>query len=161
MSTDCLRYAPMIGARPGELPEAEAHALSSHLEGCARCRAQAADDALLDGLLAESLLARANARDFAPFVDQVLARVGGQAGGQATRRVGLLDRVRQRWRVLAVSTAALVLLAAGSVFMYVHRTIDEPERVVAVSMELQGGSTILQTSDGPVVLLEPDDDTGS
>ncbi len=157
MTRDCLRYAPMIGARPGELSEPEARGLDSHLQGCETCRALAAEAERFDGLVADALLARANARDFAPFVDQVMARVGGRA----TRRVPLLDRLRLHWKVLAASATALVLLAAGSVFMYVHRTVEEPERVAAVSMELEGGSTVLQTSDGPVVLLEPDDDTGS
>jgi len=157
MTRDCLRYAPMIGARPGELTEPEESALTSHLQGCERCRALAAEAEVFDGLVAEALLARANARDFAPFVDQVMARVGGKA----TRRVPLLARLGLHWKALAASAAAVVLLAAGSAFMYVHRTIEEPERVAAVSMELQGGSTVLQTPDGPVVLLEPDDDTGS
>ncbi len=161
MMKDCLRSAPMIGARPGELTEPEASGLSSHLQGCESCRALAAEAERFDGLVAEALLARANARDFAPFVDQVMARVGGQAGGQATRRVPLLARVRLHWKVFAAAAATLVLVAAGSAFMYVHRTVEEPERVAALSMELQGGSTVLQTSDGPVVLLEPDDDTGS
>jgi anti-sigma factor RsiW len=147
----------MIGARPGELSGPEASGLTSHLQGCEHCRALAAEAELFDGLLADALLARANARDFAPFVDQVMARVEGRA----TRRVPLLDRLRSQWKVLAASATALVLLAAGSVFMYVHKTVEEPERVAAVSMELEGGSTVLQTSDGPVVLLEPDDDTGS
>ncbi len=157
MTRDCLRYAPMIGARPGELAETEASGLSSHLQGCDGCRALASEAELFDGLVAEALLSRANGRDFAPFVDEVMARVGGRTA----QRLPLLTRLRLRWKAVTVSTAALVLLAAGSVFMYVHRKVEEPERVAAVSMELQGGSTVLQTSDGPVVLLEPDDDTGS
>lgn len=153
---ECLRYAPMIGSRPGELPEPEASALSSHLEACPSCRALAAHAALTDGLLAEVLLARANARDFAPFVDQVMARVGGQA----TRRPRLFEGLRRHWLALAVS-AGLLLLAVGAAFMYVHKPVEAPERVAAVSMELEGGSIVLQTSDGPVVLLEPEDGTGS
>ncbi len=40
---DCLRYAPMIGAREGELEAAERAGLAAHLDGCAACRARAAD----------------------------------------------------------------------------------------------------------------------
>jgi anti-sigma factor RsiW len=156
MTRECLRYAPMIGARPGELPEQEARALSSHLEACPSCRALATHATLTDGLLAEALLARANSRDFAPFVDQVMARVVGQA----TRRLTLPERLRRHWLALAVA-AGLVLLAVGSAFMYVRKPVEERERVAAISMELEGGSIVLQTSDGPVVLLEPEDGTGS
>jgi anti-sigma factor RsiW len=159
MTKDCLHFAPMIGARPGELPEAEASALSTHLEGCDTCHSLAAQLEATDGLLAEALLARANARDFAPFVDQVMARVGGRAGRS---RPSLLDRLRQRWRLVIVSGAAVVALAGAATFMYVNANkAEEPERVAAVSMELHGGSTVLQTPDGPVVLLEPDDESGS
>ncbi len=49
------------------------------------------------------------------------------------------------------------MVAAGSLFMYVHRDVSEPEEIAALEMDLQGGGTVLQTSDGPVVLLEPDD----
>ncbi len=157
MIRDCVRYAPMIGSRPGELTDLEAHALSSHLEGCPTCRALAAELEATDGLVAEALMARANARDFAPFVDEVMARVG--RGTPA--RVSLLGRLRQRWKPLAISAAALLVLAAGSALIYREATFEEPERVAAVQMELQGGSTVLQTTDGPVVLFEPDDDTGS
>ncbi len=158
MTKDCLRYAPMIGARPGELPEADAHALSVHLQGCRTCQAVAAEVEATDGLVAEALLARANARDFAPFVDEVMARIGAPRAPAS-----LLARLRLHWRAFAVSAAALVVVAAGAAFMYVRSTaVEEPhERVAAVSMELQGGSTVLETSDGPVVLLEPDDDAGS
>lgn len=156
MTRECLRYAPMIGSRPGELPEPDARALTSHLEGCPSCSALAAEATLTEGLLAEALLARANSRDFAPFVDQVLARVGGQA----TRRLPLLEGLRRRWAALSVA-AGLLLVAAGAAFMYVRSPVEEPERVAAVSMELEGGSIVLQTPDGPVVLLEPEDDTGS
>ena len=72
---DCVRFAPMFGARAGELTAGESKALELHLQDCRTCRATAADFAAMDGLVGEALQARANARDFAPFVDQVMARV--------------------------------------------------------------------------------------
>ena len=80
---DCVRYAPMLGAREGELSREEQSALDAHLQACPGCRALAADLAALDGLVGESLMARANARDFAPFVDGVMARVGAPGAAPA------------------------------------------------------------------------------
>ena len=40
---DCLRFAPMIGAREGELSAEEGTALEAHLATCPACRAMAAD----------------------------------------------------------------------------------------------------------------------
>lgn len=155
----CVRYAPMIGSRPGELPAEDARALAAHLETCAACRALSARVAATDGLVAEALLARANARDFAPFVDEVMARIGPRSPGRADAR-SLLAGLRERWRVaLAAAAAALVLAAVGR-FMYGGGAVEEPEqRLASLEVELSGeGSIVLQTSDGPVVLLAPDDD---
>jgi anti-sigma factor RsiW len=163
----CIRFAPMIGAREGELTHEEAGALAAHLEACPACQALAANVAATEGLLAEALLARANARDFGPFVDQVMARVGAGAGvrsGRAPARAGflgsLLSGLRAHW--VATSTAsALAILAAVAAFMYVHRDVEQPEQLASIEISLEGGNTVLQTSDGPVVLIEPDDDSGS
>ncbi len=92
---DCVRFAPMLGAREGELTQDEQRALDAHLEGCADCRATAAELAALDGLVGESLMARANSRDFAPFVDQVMARVGAR-GPRPGARPPRLPRVALR-----------------------------------------------------------------
>ena len=73
--SECVRHAPLIGARQGELTEAEATSLALHLETCARCQAWVKEAAATDGLVGEALLARAAERDFAPFVDQVMARI--------------------------------------------------------------------------------------
>jgi len=162
----CVRIAPMIGSRPGELPAEDARALAAHLETCADCRALAASFEVTDGLVAEALLARANARDFAPFVDEVMARVGHRSPRAAARtdRRSLLDALRERWRIAVPALAAAVVLAAVGTFMYGgEHVVAEPEqRLASLEVELSGeGSIVLQTSDGPVVLLAPDDDTGS
>jgi anti-sigma factor RsiW len=166
----CVRVAPMIGAREGELPREEAGALAAHLDSCPACRARAADLLATHGLLAEALLARANARDFGPFVDRVMARIGtagegagvrpSRAPGFAGLRASLFGALRAHW-LAASAASALAILAAVASFMYVHRDVDQPEQLASLEISLEGGSTVLQTSDGPVVLLEPDDDSGS
>jgi anti-sigma factor RsiW len=152
----CQRFAPMIGSREGELSPADAQALAAHLETCPACQAYAADVAATSGLVAEALLRRAAARDFAPFVDQVLARTGLAA------RPGAVAWLRQRWKVLA--TLAVPVLAAGALFMYVRLDRDRSaaEQLAALEIETEGQiGAVIQTQDGPVVLLQPDDESGS
>ena len=78
---DCLRYAPMLGAREGELDAAERSALAGHLAGCDACRARLADLAALEGMVGEALMREAARRDFAGFADQVMARVERRRAG--------------------------------------------------------------------------------
>lgn len=142
---DCVRYAPMIGAREGELASAEAGALEAHLAACPGCRALAADAAATDGLVAEALLARANARDFAPFVDQVMARVG------AGERRGVLAWLARHRRAAAATLAPA--LAALLFIVYVRLEGGGREEIALLEVASEGVTTILQTADGPVVLL--------
>jgi len=154
----CLTYAPMIGSREGELSAEESRALAAHLAECRACAALAARTAAMDGLLGEVLLAQANARDFGPFVDQVMARIErGPAGRRAGRRAWSagLSLLRRRWMIF--TAAAVAVVAALSVFMYVEREAAEPEQLASLEVDLDGGSIVLQTADGPVVLLEPED----
>ena len=120
----CVRFAPMIGSREGELPEEEALALAAHLCACPRCRAIAAELSVTEGLLGDALLARANSRDFAPFVDEVMAKVGARpppAFERARRRAPLFAFLRAHWKLTAVGAAVVVgFLAAASAFLYVH-----------------------------------------
>ena len=147
----CTRYAPMIGAREGELSEAEARELAAHLAACPRCRALAADLAATEGLVSEALLSRANARDFGPFVDQVMARTLRQAQGGG----GILSRLHAHWKTAAA--AMVPALAALMVFLYV-RDGQRPEELALLELTSEGNvATILETSDGPVVLLAPDE----
>lgn len=149
--TDCTRFAPMVGAREDDLSAAEARALAAHLAGCARCRAIAADLAATDGMVADALLARANARDFSTFADEVMARAG------VAERPGLLGWLR---RHRAAAAASLVpVLAALAVIVYV-RVEDGQGPVAMLELSSEGeATTVLQTIDGPVVLLQ--EETGT
>jgi anti-sigma factor RsiW len=147
----------MIGSREAELAPAERAALEAHLAGCEGCRAWAARLAATEGLVSEALLAAAGRRDFAPFVDQVMARV------ERERPRSLLERLARGVRLhprLALGGAAAPLVAALALVMYVqHRHGGElaDARLLEVSAEGRA-TTIIQTSDGPLVLLDDDDD---
>jgi len=143
---DCIRFAPMIGAREGELPRDEAKALATHLVECEACRAFAADVAATDGMVAQALLARANARDFGSFADEVMARIGR---AERPGVFGWLARHR------AAATATLVpVLAALALIVYV-RIEGGREPIAMLELSSEGeATTVLQTADGPVVLLQ-------
>lgn len=144
---DCTRFAPMIGAREGELSAADARALEAHLAACPACAGYARDVAATDGLVAEGLLARAAERDFAPFVDQVMARVD-----RAERRgiLGWLGRHRR----LAAATLAPVL-AALALIVYVRLDGGSRGEIAFFELYSEGEvATILNTMDGPIVLLD-------
>lgn len=146
--SDCVRFAPLVGSRDGELPADEARALERHLAACAACRARAADLAATEGLVSEALLARANARDFGPFVDQVMARIGAPAPAPG----GLLAWLGRHRRALAATLAPA--LAALAVIVYVRLEGGGREEIALLELASEGGATtILQTADGPVVLL--------
>ena len=148
--SDCTRFAPMIGAREGELARDEAQALAAHLATCVRCRAIAADVAATEGLLAEALLARANARDFSTFADEVMARV---SRAERPGFLGWLGRHR------AAAAAALVpVVATAAMLMYVGIGVREPVAMMELSAEGEA-TTVLQTADGPVVLLDEENGT--
>jgi hypothetical protein len=144
--SDCVRFAPMIGAREGELTPGEAKTLAAHLSECRACRALAADFAATDGLVGEALLARANARDFAPFVDEVMARID-RAERSGFR--GWLARHRR-----AAAAALVPVLAALAVIVYVRLDGGRDDEIALLELSSEGEvTTVLQTADGPVVLL--------
>lgn len=155
---DCARYARMIGAREGELAADEARGLHAHLDSCAACRARAADARATDGLVAEALLAAASRRDFAPFVDGVMARIA-----ERRRPQGVLARLRRFARLhpkLTVGAAAAPVVAALAILLYVHEE-QRTELASVLEMDSDGVTMVVQTSDGPVVLLGSDDPEGS
>lgn len=147
---DCVRHAPMIGSREGELSEEVAHALAAHLETCPRCRAYVREVQATEGLVAQALLARAAQRDFAPFVDQVMARIGDAA----PHRGGAVGWLRHHWK--GTMAALAPALAAAAVIVYVK--LNEPDRLAMMELSSEGNvATVLQTTDGPVVLLTPEE----
>ena len=147
----------MIGAREDELSAAEAEALAAHLAGCDGCRDFAARLAVTEGLVSEALLAAAAQRDFAPFVDGVMARI------EASRPRPLLSRL---WRFVRLHPRAVLggalapLLAAVAVGAWLQ--LGPGHDVASVSpleVTAEGSATtIIQSSDGPVVLIDDDDD---
>jgi len=158
VSPACLRFAPMLGARPGELPAADEEALQAHLAGCDACQARLADSAALGSALAQWLLAEAAQVDFAPFVDQVMARVERPAGLR-----GLLGWLR-RHRLAAAASALAPTLAALGLIVYLSRGGSEPAPMAGdVEVTAAGRATlVLSDESGPVVLIgDPSDPEGS
>jgi len=160
---DCLHFAPLIGSRAGELTPGEAKALAAHLSACATCRARAADAAATDGLVGRALLSRANTRDFSPFVDEVMARVRrADPSTSPGLRPGYAQGERSWWGWLSrhrrVAAATLVpVLAALAVIVYV-RVDGGRDTIALLELSSEGeATTVLQTADGPVVLLHSDE----
>jgi anti-sigma factor RsiW len=178
--TACRRFAPMIGARPGELTDEEATALAEHLASCDACQARLADERAVSGMLSEALMAEANRRDFSSFSDGVLARIpaygaareGALHGERATpsrelspRPAGrgllspLLSWVRHH-RLAATASALVPTLAAAALILYLGRGNGPEPASVILSAEGRA-ATVLETSDGPVVLLGDPEPEGS
>jgi anti-sigma factor RsiW len=170
---DCRRFAPMLTAREGELDAGERATLGEHLSGCARCRAELADFTATEGLVREALLAEAARRDFAPFVDAVMARTHSASGGSAEARAvthgraepveagtawdGLIGWVR-RHRFAAATGAIAPAVAGIALIMYVASDRPAGPQVGEVVVVAEGRvPMVLRTADGPVVLLGPPD----
>jgi anti-sigma factor RsiW len=169
---DCVHYVPLIGAHEGELTPEEQAGLDRHLAGCAACRAREADARALGPLVRDALMAEANKRDFAPFVDQVMARIEAHplsprvAGPSAAQprdsmSVSRSDRRGEGgtwWQWLtgrrAAAAALVPALAAAALLVYVQTRPGVPEVASLMELTSEGEVTmILQTSDGPLVLL--------
>jgi anti-sigma factor RsiW len=152
--SDCARLAPLVGSRPGEIPEPEAAELRAHLEGCPSCQALAADLAAMDGLVADGLARAAARRDFSAFADGVMARIpagawkGAPDAASPGHRPGRIRAFLGRHRVLATLAPALAGLA---LYLYIERS-GAAEPGVEVSSETLA-PMVLDTSDGPVILV--------
>lgn len=158
----CARWAPMIGARPGELAGEEQRGLEAHLAACPACRARAADLDATEGLVSEALLARANARDFSTFVDGVMARVDpvpadperssrAAAAGSKGGSSGVLAWLAAHRRLALGALAPALALAVALVYV---RERSDHDTIAALELYTEGDVTmVLQTRDGPVVLL--------
>lgn len=152
---DCTTYRPLIGSREGELSPAEAEALAGHVTGCPGCRRWAASLAVTEGLVSEALLAVAARRDFAPFAGQVMARI-------ERRRYGPLARLRRTiyqhpW--FAVGSALAPIAAALMVALYVQRRAGNDYANSSLEVNSEGATTIIQSNDGPLVLIDDDDES--
>lgn len=148
--TDCGRYAPMIGAREGELDTAERAALARHLSACPACRARLADERALEGMVGEALLRAAARRDFGDFADQVMARVG-------RRRASPLRAFLRRHRALAAATALAPTLAAVALIVYLDLRGAGARPGIEVVSE-QYAPMVIESDEGPVILLGDSDE---
>jgi anti-sigma factor RsiW len=167
----CVRYAPMIGARPGELSDEDARGLAEHLATCEACQARLADDAALAGMLPDALMAEANGRDFSTFSDGVLERIPVYRGEAVAESVRAERRARgaspeskraggwlapiaawvRHHRLAAAASALAPAVVAVALILYLGRQAA-PEPSVDVSTE-DGGAMVLETSEGPMVLF--------
>ncbi len=158
----CLPFAQLIGARPGDLTDEEASALAEHLTSCGACQARLADERALSGMLSEALMAEANQRDFSTFSDEVLERIPAFGARSALRGgvfAAILGWVRHH-RLIAAASALAPTLAALALILYLGRGSAPEGAPVEISAE--GRSTmVLETSEGPVVLLGDPEPEGS
>jgi hypothetical protein len=156
----CLRFACEVDARPGELPPEEARALAEHLATCDACAARRSAALAMGDLLREAIADEANARDLTEFSDAVLARAGVAA--RPARTPGAIGGRWPAWLRRRWAAAALVpVLAALALVVYLGRAaLDRSPALVEVTAE-NGSPTILETTDGPIVLLGEDDPAGS
>ena len=151
---DCTEYRPLIGSREGELTPAEGAALAAHVAGCEGCRRWAASLAATEGLVSEALLAAASHRDFSGFSAQVMARI-------EHRRLGPLGRLGRAIRLhpwFAVGGALAPVAAALLVALYVQRGLGRDTSTASLEVNSEGATIIIQSADGPVVLIDDDDD---
>ncbi len=152
--SECTHIAPRLTARPGELSSFEEAELTRHLDACVHCRAQRAVFLATEGLVAEGLLAEAATRDFAPFTDAVMARVGRRH----SRRGRVFDWVSHH-RVRAALSALAPAFAAAALVVYFHGPTSDapaPHHLFELTSDC-GVSTVLKTEQGPVVLMGDDD----
>jgi anti-sigma factor RsiW len=152
MSQDCVKFAPLLSATERDLPAAEREAALGHLSGCEACQARLADLEALHALVGPAVMARANAVDFSNFADQVMAKVG------STRQPFWTRLFARRGTIAALLAPAL---AAAALLLYLGQGSTGGEEFLAdagdVDIESEGHDpTVIQTSDGPVVLLGDD-----
>lgn len=156
--TACTRFAPMIGARAGELSSEDGRALADHLAQCEACQGRLADEAALSGMLSEALLDEANRRDFSRFSDEVLERIPAYRPARGTGLMGWVRRHRAAAMVSALAPAAL----AVALVVYSGRGPKPEEHAALLEVSAEGrGAIVLETSDGPVVLLGESEPEGT
>ncbi len=153
---DCVRFAPMMGAHPGELSDEETRALAEHLASCDACQARLADAEAISALLPDALLAEANRRDFSTFSDEVLARIPEYRESKGGREPSILARLgswARHHRAAAVASVLAPAAAAIAIVVYFGHG-SPPEQHAAIEVISEGhGTMVLETNEGPVVLI--------
>jgi len=159
-SRACALVAPMLTAREGELSPEEVALRDLHLQGCEECRAIALALAETDGLVGEALLAEAARRDFAPFVDGVMARVGVAAPGKVSVWARAFGWARAHRAAALAGTLAPTLAGLALIVYFSDSETPPPPLAGEVEVVAEGRAPmVLQTSEGPVVLLGGTDGT--
>jgi anti-sigma factor RsiW len=152
----CAGAAPLLGSLPGELDPTDEALLSAHLSTCESCRARLADQEALARVVEDGLLLEAARRDFTGFADGVMARIPASAW-RGVEPTGWLEQVRaflRRHRVLAATSALVPALAAVALYLYIGRTIGPGPSELAVEVTSEDlAAVVLETSDGPVILV--------
>jgi len=161
---ECALYAPMLGAHPGELSTDEEARLNAHLAFCDACQGRLADLSATEGMLAEALSRAAARRDFTDFADGVMARIPASAWrtGAPEKAGGLrsLKAFLGRHKVLAVVSAVAPALAAAALFLFVERSGGPEPASPGVEVTSETLSpVVLDTSDGPVILMSDSEGT--
>jgi predicted anti-sigma-YlaC factor YlaD len=157
---ECTIVAPMLTAREGELSAEEVSLLDQHLQGCDECRAISLALAETDGLVGEALLAEAARRDFAPFVDEVMARVGAGPQEKASLWARALAWARAHRAAALMGTLAPTLAGLALIVYFSDSETPPPPLAGEVEVVAEGRAPmVLQTSEGPVVLLGGTDGT--
>jgi hypothetical protein len=159
--------APMFTAREGELTLEELSLLERHLAACERCRLLAGDFRATDGIAGEALLAAAAEVDFSRFADGVMERIAARAPVAVPRRSAPARSAWSRavaWarehRAAAVAGTVAPTLAAAALIVYLATAGTPASRLGEVEVVAEGRvPVVLQTSDGPVVLLDEPDET--
>jgi anti-sigma factor RsiW len=166
----------MLTAYEGELSAEERALLESHLAGCEGCRLRALDFRAAEGIVGEALLAEAAEVDFSRFADQVMERVARAPAPVAPApvrpparperrpapRAGIEGRAWPRilsWarahRAAAVAGTLAPTLAAAALIVYLATSGTAASRLGEVEVVAEGRvPMVLQTSEGPVVLLD-------
>jgi anti-sigma factor RsiW len=152
----CAGATPLLGSRPGELDPTEEAALSAHLSTCESCRARQADLAALSQVVEDGLLVEAARRDFSGFADGVMARIPATAwrGGADPGPLGRLRDFFRRHRILATASALAPALAALALYLYIGLTTGTGPSGFGVEVTSEDlAAVVLETSDGPVILV--------
>lgn len=149
--SECASVVPMLGSRPGELPPADEARLHAHLAGCEACQCRLADAAAVGGLVLEGVRREANGVDFARFADEVMAKAYPPT---------VVERLRRR-RVALVAALAPALAVAAAILIYIRAPHGSTAQPVAQAGDAEIVSEghepfVMETSDGPVVLLGDD-----